>query len=320
MRLFLGVDGGQSGTTAVVGDEAGHILGEGHAGPCNHAASSQGRVRFAGAIIASVRAALDRAGIEQTTFEAACFGFSGGPADKNALTRELVKAKRYFITHDAWTALAGATAGKPGVIAIAGTGSIAFGRNSDDRTARAGGWGYIFGDEGGAFDVVRQALRAVLRNEEGWGPPTALRNSLLEITGAASANDLLHRCYTDELPRDRIAALAPLVDQAAGSGDPMAQDILKSAAQSLAMLIAAVRGQLFAPGENIAVTYAGGVFRSPVFRERFRMLVELEADNHVAAPRFQPAEGALIEAYRLAGISNPARLLDAGRERAGDYE
>jgi N-acetylglucosamine kinase len=317
MRLFLGLDGGQSGTTALVGDETGRVLGEGRAGPCNHAGRAAGHARFVAAVTESVRSALEQAGLGEAAFESACFGFSGGPADKEALTRELVKADRYLITHDAWIALAGATAGKPGVIAIAGTGSIAFGRNRDGRTARAGGWGYIYGDEGGAFDLIRQALRAVLRNEEGWGPTTKLRDSLLHATGATDANELLHRFYTDEFSRDGIATLAPLVDQAAADGDSIAQDILKTAGQSLAMLVAVVRGQLFLPTEVADVSYAGGVFGSLALREQFRMLVELEECNRVTPPRYPPAAGALIESYRIARITAPLLLFGAGSGRSG---
>ena len=167
-------------------------------------------------------------------FEAACLGLSGGPDDKEALARETIRAERYLITHDAHIALAGATGGEPGIIVIAGTGSMVFGRNAAGVTARAGGWGYMFGDEGGAFDLVRQALRAILRNEEGWGPPTALREALLEATGARDGNQLLHRLYTDEYPRDRVAGWAKLIDQAARAGDAVAGDILGSAAQALA--------------------------------------------------------------------------------------
>ena len=65
------------------------------------------------------------------------------------------------------------------MICIAGTGSIAYGRNANRKFARVGGWGYIFGDEGGGFDLTRQALRAILRHEEGWGPDTVLRSMLL---------------------------------------------------------------------------------------------------------------------------------------------
>jgi N-acetylglucosamine kinase len=183
---------------------------------------------------------------------------------------------------------------------------MVFGRNAAGVTARAGGWGYVFGDEGGAFDLVRQALRAILRNEEGWGPPTALRQALLQAlpekaTGAHDANRLLHLLYTDEYPRDRVAGWARLVDQAARSGDAVASDILGSAAQQLATLTAAVRRQLFEGSGAVNICYSGGVFGSQPLLERFRMLVELEAGNRVSAPRHGAAEGALLEAYRLSG-------------------
>lgn len=302
-RLFLGVDGGQSGTVALIGDKEGRVIGVGRAGPCNHVGAAEGRARFVAAVGGCVQEGLDQAGESGVIFESACLGFSGGPTDKEALTRELVNAARYTITHDAWIALSGATLGEPGVIAIAGTGSMVFGRNREDRTARAGGWGYAFGDEGSGFDLVRQALRGVLRFEEGWGPKTVLRDLLLEESGASDANALLHLFYTDEYPRQRVASFAPLVDQAARLGDPVAQDILKQAAQSLATFVAAVRNQLFGPSETVPVSYTGGVFQSPVLLERFRMLVELDDGNRLTAPRYGPAAGALLEAYRAAGVA-----------------
>src|SRR5450759_5038585 len=126
MRLFLGVDGGQSGTTAVIGDETGQILGTGEAGPCNHAAAG------------SVGAACAQAGLDAAAvrFEAACFGMSGGPDDKREILAATLRVERLVVTNDAVIALAGATSTGQGIITIAGTGSIAFGRNPAGRTAR----------------------------------------------------------------------------------------------------------------------------------------------------------------------------------------
>ena len=301
-RWFLGVDGGQSSTSALIGDESGRVVGVGYAGPCNHVSSAESEMRFRDAIGGAVSAALQGAGLAQVHFAAACLGLSGGPADKEALVRELVPAEQYRISNDAVIALLGATGGAPGVIAIAGTGSIAYGRNAEGRNARAGGWGYVFGDEGGAFDLVRQAVRAALRQEEGWGHSTALREALLEVTGAPNVNDLLHRFYTPDYPRARIASYAPLVDEAARSGDAAARDILHSAAQALATFVAAVRRQLFHRGELARISYIGGVFRSEILRERFAMLVQLESDAPVHPPAMGPAAGALIEAYQMTGL------------------
>ncbi len=304
MRLYLGVDGGQSSTTAIVGDETGRILGRGEGGPCNHAQAVEGRAKLERAVAASVAGACGQAGLDAATarFEAACFGMSGGPEDKQAILAGILRTERLTVTTDAVIALAGATATGQGIIAIAGTGSIAFGRNGQGRTARAGGWGYVFGDEGGAFDIVRQALRAALRMEEGWGLPTSLRGVLLEATGLRSANEVLHAFYSSEWPRSRAAALARLVDAAAAEGDAVAGEILNGAGQQLAWLAGAVRAQLWRPGEAVEVAYIGGVFQSGAVRERFRALVELEEGNTCGPPLDGPAEGALREAYRAAGL------------------
>lgn len=297
---FLGVDGGQSSTFALIGDATGRVLGAGRGGPSNHVAASEGRAKFIGAINACLNAACESAGLDAATirFAAACLGFSGGPADKESILREILASERTIVTHDALIALSGATGGTPGIITIAGTGSIAFGRNASGKTARAGGWGYVFGDEGSGFDIVRQALRAALKSEEGWGEETSLRRTLLDETGAPDSNDLLHRFYTPEFPRPRIAALAELVDQAAEQGDAIARKILDESAQELAALASAVRGQLFSDDEAVRIAYIGGVFRSRTVRDRFIAL----SGSQTGPPLYGPAAGALLEAYRAAGI------------------
>jgi len=304
MKLYLGVDGGQSSTTALIGDETGRVLGTGTGGPCNHVGAAEGRAKLTRTVAECVGRACEQAGLDASSvyFQAACFGMSGGPEDKQALLREILRVDSLVVTTDAVTALAGATAGNPGIITIAGTGSIAFGRNASGRSMRAGGWGYVFGDEGGGFDVARQALRAALRHEEGWGPPTALHAALLEATGARDANQLLHWFYTQEWPRSRVARLAPLVDRVAGEGDEAARAVLARAARKLAGLAAAVRGKLWGEGEAVTVAYIGGVFRSRAVLEGFRELVEAVAGSRCAAPVFGPPAGALLEAYRAAGM------------------
>jgi N-acetylglucosamine kinase-like BadF-type ATPase len=304
-RYFLGVDGGQSSTTAMIGDETGRVLGVGRGGPCNHVGAAEGRARFIDAVQSSLREACGQAGVTVTSvrFTSACLGFSGGPADKASILGELLKSDRTMVTDDAIIALAGATAGEPGIVVIAGTGSIALGRNAGGGTARAGGWGYLFGDEGGGFWIARQALVAALRLEEGWGVPTSVRARLLDATGARNINDLLHRCYTAEFPRPRVASLSVLVNHAAEAGDPLAVQILDTAARELAQLAVAVYRQLFAAGEPGLVTYCGGVFGSRILLGRFRAWTASEAGIRVTAPVYGPAIGALLEAYRAEGLN-----------------
>jgi N-acetylglucosamine kinase-like BadF-type ATPase len=302
-RFFLGVDGGQSGTVALIADEYGNVLGQGAAGPCNHVASSEAEAKLARVVQECVAAACAAAGIlASTEFQAACFGMSGGAADKRTTLQQSVAAKQWLVTDDAVIALSGALIGKPGVMVIAGTGSIALGRGLEGIVHRAGGWGYVFGDEGSAFDIVRQALRACLRAEEGWGDRTRLSDVLRLATGCSDMNAVLHMFYTPEWPRSRVAAIAAEVDACAAEGDPIATQLLAQAAQSLSLFAQSVARQIWKESSAVVCSYVGGVFHSAAVLHRYRALLELGGCT-VVAPALGPAAGALIEAYGLAGVT-----------------
>src|SRR5215472_6117182 len=113
MRLFLGVDGGQSSTTALIGDEEGRVIGCGSGGPCNHVGKAEGRGKLVRALTESVGSACAQAGLRVTSArcEAACFGMSGGAEDKVAVISETLDIGRLVMTDDAVIALSGATAG-----------------------------------------------------------------------------------------------------------------------------------------------------------------------------------------------------------------
>ncbi len=303
MTLFLGVDGGQSSTRAVIGDESGRILATGEGGPVEHVGAPQGRERVFRALQESAGGACRQLGrdLTDTPFEAAFFGFTGADAGKRAIVEELIHARQIGLSDDSVIALTGALGGEPGIVTIAGTGSISFGRNEAGETARAGGWGYLFGDEGSAFDLARQALRAALRFEEGWGPSTVLRRMLCEAVGLDDIRLVQRKLYSAEFTRKRIAALAPLVEEAARLQDPVACSILENAARDLAAITDVVRARLFQRKESATIAYVGGVFRCAMLRSEFIGLVSSSGTNRVIAPRHDPAVGALIEAYRLAG-------------------
>lgn len=308
-EYFLGVDGGQSGTTAVIGNREGKILGWASAGPCNHVASAEARDKFLRVISICLSQAAEMASVrregQRWRFESACLGMSGGPADKSALLHEVIEAEHLMVTHDGAIALAGATAGEPGIVVIAGTGSIAFGENGTGETARSGGWGYIYGDEGSAFDIVRQSLRAILRHHEGWGPRTALTPALLALTSAADADEMLHLLYTPEWPRSRVASLAKTVSHVAEEGDPMAAAVLQQAGQQLAMLAGTIRSRLWSAAEPVRLSWTGGVFNSAILLDRFRAYATLAERTRCEPPVHGPAAGALLLALRMAGHNVP---------------
>jgi len=303
MMYCLGVDGGQSSTRAVIGDAHGAIVGRGVAGPCNHVSAAEGEAKLRRVISEVVDAACLDAGISaDTRFAAACFGMSGGPDDKRRILGETVNAESIEVVTDAAVALAGAAAGGPGIVVIAGTGSIAYGKSEDGRTARAGGWGYIFGDEGGAFDIVRRALRKALAAGEGWGPETTLQATFLTATSSETVNEAMHKFYSDEWPRDRIAKLAPLVDEEAQAGDGAALQVLDECGHSLGVLAGkAPQGLAIDGSENLSTYPIGGVFESQSILAAFKAEL-LDQGLRAARPRHQPAVGALILAYGLLRI------------------
>ena len=302
-RLYLGIDGGQTSTAALIADESGQVIGHGSGGPCNHVAAAEGRAKFRSAVGDCLGQACSQAGLDSATvtFASVCLGFSGGAEDKDAYSRELIRSERYKITHDAEIALSGATAGEPGIIIIAGTGSMAFGRNARGETSRAGGWGYIFGDEGGAFDLTRRALRASLADEEGWGDRTSLRDRLLQTTGVASINALLHAFYGGRYTRTSFASFAPLLTEAAQEGDRIALDLVNAAAADLVRYTEGVYRTLFQAREPVPVACIGGVFGSAPLRRHYEELLRQRTSCIPTSPKFDPVAGALLDALRLDG-------------------
>lgn len=305
-RLYLGIDGGQSSTKALLADETGRVIGRGRGGPCNHAGSADGRAKFLSAIGDCLRQIYHEAGLESSTirFASVCLGLSGGSDDKEAYTRELIASDRYKFTLDAEIALLGGTAGEPGITIIAGTGSIAFGRNAHRQTARAGGWGYIFGDEGGAFDLARQGLRRALQFEEGWGGPTVLHQVLLEVSGGPTVNALMHQFY-NHFDRRQIATYATLVTAAAEQGDNVALEILRAAAGDLTNLVVGVYQHLFKNKEVVPIVHIGGVFKSEFLLQELKRNVNTAIHCPVTTPLSSPAAGALLEALRQDGNQSP---------------
>src|SRR5438105_659794 len=181
MTYFLGVDGGASKTAALVTDDSGKCLGDGVAGPSNHL--RVGIETAARNIERAVNKALVTADVASREIHWAYCGIAG--ADHPAHRQEVVDSLSIFfprgnftVDNDARIALTGAIGFGGGVVVIAGTGSVAFGRNEAGTEARAGGWGPTIGDEGSGFGIARNGLSAIVRSYDGRGPATKLTDLL----------------------------------------------------------------------------------------------------------------------------------------------
>jgi glucosamine kinase len=316
MDYFLGVDGGATSTACAVATDDGVILGIGHGGPSNHILAPGGRERARAAIDEAVRSALASAGLARPEFRAAQFGMTGMNADTEparvfgGVAAELVSARSVTIDNDALVARAGALACRPGVVVIAGTGSVALGEDPRGAQARAGGWGYLFGDEGSAFSLGLGGVRAALRARDGTGPETVLTERIAHAMGR-SLGEIPSAFYETRIHRAQIAALAPVVTAAAAGGDAISQELVHDAAERLGALAAAVVRRLTWPDGTVAVAPVGGVFSAgPLILQPLRRALAARAPDAVLVPpRFVPVVGALLLAFRSAQIPHtPERL------------
>jgi N-acetylglucosamine kinase len=209
---------------------------------------------------------------------------------------------RVFVTTDARIALAGATPGgpdEPGVVLIAGTGAIAFGRGAGGAEARAGGWGPLLGDEGSGYAIARQGLAAVVRELDGRGPQTRIRTLLFESErNIHTLEELLAKIYRSEGGAGDVAAYFPLVLSAAKGGDAEARRILGEAGRELALAAITVIRKLRLEAEAFPVATVGGVFAAGEL-----LLGPLAAEVHAVAPGARvgpPAYPPEIGAIRMA--------------------
>ncbi len=318
IRYVLGIDGGGSGTRCVIAHVSGRLLAKGSGGPSNPLTVGAGTA--AEAIIEAVDEASRRCGIRQ--FQAACMGIAGTDrtSGREALREKLsdLSVGQLSIISDAEAALAGATGCRPGVVVIAGTGSIAYGVNEKGETARAGGWGWMLGDEGSGYDIGRKALTAALRAYDGRNPNTSLIRKLRSTLGLEDMSELIDRIYIGGMDIKEIANLATLVCEAASEGDKTAIKILEEAGKELGIAALSVIHRLKLRGEfNIALT--GGVFNlGGPLRTSFEDVVNQRVVGcHIDSPRFEPAVGSALIALQKLGVKVDEGLL--GRVEASHY-
>lgn len=293
MSLYAGVDGGQSSTLALIGDERGRLLGRGVGPPADLVGEARDSRRQAQAIDTAIDAALGDAKLPADAFFAsiAC-GLSGYDAAEPH-PRLSARAERIQVVHDAEIALLGALGESSGIVVIAGTGSVALGVDAGGRRVRVGGWGFLFGDEGSAFWIGRRALTLAMRAEDA-NEPSALRARALECFSLPSLRAVQHAFAHGELSRAAVACFAPDVLALAQAGAEEAREIRDDAVRALAELVCRADMRMGEAPDRL-VSYAGGVFDDEPLRELWRLAVrEHVARAVVVDPRAEPAMGALL--------------------------
>ena len=260
MRLYLGIDGGQTKTVAVIGNENGKVLGWGKGGPSNHIREKGGKKRFREALLGSIREAMEDCGLEEAIFHSAYLGISGACDEMLKIARKIIKAEQIFLEGDALLALASCTLGEEGIVIIAGGGSVAFGMNRKGEIASAGGWGYFMGDEGSAFWIAKEGINRATKAVDGRGKQTSILPNLLSHFNIPDLQTLHRLIYSGKISRPETAGAAEAVLKSARDGDEIALEICKRAGEELAEACLAVMRKLFREKEEVTVGLFGGVF------------------------------------------------------------
>jgi len=259
----MGIDGGGSHTKAWLASENGNILGKGQSGASNY--QSVGEQTAKKALHNAIQEAFTQAGYPFQKLDCLCLGLAGFGRDfEKCLIQDWAEKTGYarlvVVVNDADLLLWGATPDGWGLGLVSGTGSIAVGRTREGATARAGGWGYLIGDEGSGYSLGIAALRAAVQAADGRIPSTLLQADVLSTLGLGRIEELVAYLYQNNPSREAIAQLAGGVFSAAAQGDHQAKLILERAASELAKTALAVVSKLGWQG-TIPCALGGGLFQ-----------------------------------------------------------
>jgi glucosamine kinase len=304
VAYYLGVDGGGSKTACVLGDES-SILATAVSGPSN--ITRVGEVLARESLHDAIRQACAEARIGSRQLRRTCVGAAGaGREEVAAIVRKMVAEVvpgEIEVVGDMQIALRAALGEGPGLVVIAGTGSIAFGRDGKGKTARAGGWGFGISDEGSAHWIGRAAVAALLRaaDESGDGRETEQSSTIFREMKSTWKVESFEQLAGAANSTPDFAGLFPAVLAAGCEGDELAQSILRLAATELARLAGLVVRRLFQERQGaVPMAMAGGVFRhSALIRELFYNEIRTAHPHAVLNSEVvEPVHGALEMARR----------------------
>lgn len=317
-ELVAGVDGGGSRTRLILADETGEELASVEGG---RSAMRPGEAEKSGAVIADLmREALSRAAILDDVPTILYGGFAGiGREDErrdleNELNR-LGVADEVIVDSDASIALVDAFGEGPGIIVLAGTGSIAYARGISGEYARCGGWGPVFGDEGSGGWLGKRALGAVAAAADGREAPTALTGAILTAAEVSTAEELIP--WAIAAGTTTIASLAPVVIATAAAGDPRANSLVSLAAEELVVHVRALATKLFGDERAaIPVAFSGGLLRKgSLLRKKLEQRVRSAVPGaQLKSAEIIPARGAVRSALRrMQGLGATEQARASGR-------
>ncbi|MEW6236822.1 MAG: BadF/BadG/BcrA/BcrD ATPase family protein [Candidatus Omnitrophota bacterium] len=314
MPYVFGVDGGASNSRSIFITDAGRVVFTGKGPGVNY--HEVGASNVSATISRLYQDALKAARARTDECLGVCLGLAGVGRRQDhemlsPLFDECFGKERYVLLSDAEVALTGGAISESGIIIIAGTGSMAYGRNDKQQTGRIGGYGPLLSDEGSGYRIALKALQAIARCNDGFPAPTSLTEAVFAHLKIKSFDEMVSWIYSPAAGRERIAALAPLVMRAASEDDPIADEILNQEADALALRVELLSKRLELP-ERVDVVLSGGLFSQAANYSLIvkRKICYLLPGANVIPPKLEPVIGAALYALSLAGIALDEDMLD----------
>jgi N-acetylglucosamine kinase-like BadF-type ATPase len=304
--FFLGVDGGGTKTRFALMDAGRNLVGEAELGTSYHPDVGLDGVR--NILATGVARVLAAAGIDEARITYAFFGLPAYGEDSNAtpvlraMPESILRHQRYACDNDMVCGWAGSLGAEDGINIVAGTGSIGYGQRGP-LSARAGGWGEAFSDEGSAYWIAMQGLNAYSRMSDGRLPKGPLHSLINEALNLANDLDLCAHVY-GEIARSRgeLAQFSPLIAKAAALGDEAALNIFRRAGFELAQIADTLRRKLgYPPAEAVKLSYSGGAFGAGdiLLRPFEQALAAASPTFELCRPLHDPHYGAALYAAKL---------------------
>lgn len=305
-QFVLGIDGGGTKTLAILADQEGKVIATASGGISNvQIAGAEGAARE---ILKVIKECCSQAGCTPDQIKAAVVGLAGaGRKPDQMRTRRAIhslarknhiRLRNLVVESDGRIAVEGALEGKPGIVIIAGTGSVGFAKDAEGNIHRVGGWGRIIGDEGSGFAIGREALKAISRHLDGRGEPTLLTALAGKLLNLSDPVTIISKVYQDHFD---ISSVAPLVLRAAEKGDRVARKILDKGSSELVdhvkVLLKKLRSsKKHQKGRKISIALLGGMLEYPnYFSRTLKNKIKSKFPlTKIQTPRRSPAYGAVL--------------------------
>ena len=303
--MAIGIDGGATHSVGVAVGANGIVIGTARAGSLNFLGSGLDTARRnLKRLVGELNRRLNgRQSMNAAVVGCAALFSDATPTEKKLLCGGILPLSRTRVVSDCQTAYFGATLGDPGVVVISGTGSIVLARNARGRFGRVGGWGHLLGDEGSAYWIAREAVRAAVAAEEGRGPKTRLGEEVRRWFAVKRLTDLVSEFYQPGLTKDEFASLAGRLSGKLLNRDPVFRDICRRAGQELAAQTFTAVKRAGVKARPLPVRIVGGVLTgNSVVRRSFTRGLRRRLPIRIVESKLSPVLGAAGMALSDCGI------------------